>query len=464
MLKVDLIYPSSITGSENYSSEAPLGPVALYTSLSYGFRKNTRFLDSTILSQEEIELNVKERKADVIAISCTTYNYQNALKIANISKEFGAIVIFGGIHITHLRDVILSKMKSRQRPIDYLITGYGEPAFYPLLKAIENNEDLSEIPNLSFVKNGEIIVNKIRNNKFLDDPLQVPLDYSEIDFEKYSENFKPFGNLKNTKIPGSVFTQRGCAYIGNKKCTFCSIEQMNPKRTPGLFKEDLKTLITKYDADHIRITDADFTFSYKHMKRIADAASEVFKETSKLPLFHCFARADEIDKNKIEILRQLNTVSVLIGYESGSDYMLNVMQKSTTQAINLESTRLLKRNGIDVICGGLVLGAEGENDNTLKDTIGFVKELSKIGNTCSIMATPLIPLPGSISFMRLLEKLKINDYQKYLLLSNTDIFDLTELLEIWNRYFCEVPLNRIIQVCDEIENIIPVGIRLITLK
>jgi anaerobic magnesium-protoporphyrin IX monomethyl ester cyclase len=463
MVKIDLLYPSSVSGSENYSSEAPLGPVALYTSLPIKYRKHTRFLDSTILTQEAIEQEVLNRKANIIAISCTTYNYPNALKIASISKEFGATVIFGGIHITHLRDVILSKMKSGERPIDYLITGYGEPAFYLLIKAIENSEDLSEIPNLSFVKNGEIIVNKIKNNKFGDDPLHVPLDYTEIDFEKYSENFKPFGNIKDTKIPGSVFTQRGCAYTGNKKCTFCSIEHMNPKRSPELFKVDLKTLITKYRADHIRITDADFTIGISHMKRIANAALEVFIDTKKNPLFHCFARADEIDEPRIQILKQLNTVSVLIGYESGSDYMLNVMQKSTTQVINLEATKLLKKYGIDVICGGLVLGAEGENESTLRDTIDFVKKLKKINNTGSIMSTPLIPLPGSITFKRLLNKLKNVDKQKFIEISNTDIFDLEELIYLWNRYMCVVSVSRLLEISDEIENIFPSGIRLINL-
>lgn len=460
---IDLIYPSSVTGSENYSAEAPLGPIALYTSLPFKYRKNTRFLDSTILTQVAIEQKVLNRKANIIAISCTTYNYPNALKIATISKEFGATVIFGGIHITHLRDAILSKMKSGERPIDYLITGYGEPAFYPLINSIENNEDLSEIPNLSFVKDGEIIINKIKNNKFGVDPLHVPLDYTEIDFEKYSENFKPFGNLKNTKIPGSVFTQRGCAYTGNKKCTFCSIEHLNPIRSPELFKEDLKTLLTTYNADHIRITDADFTIGIQHMKRISNVAKEVFNETKKNPLFHCFARADEIDEQRIEILKQLNTVSVLIGYESGSNYMLNVMQKSTTQEMNLYSTKLLKKYGIDVICGGLVLGAEGENENTLKDTLDFVKKLKKIDNTGSIMSTPLIPLPGSIAFKRLLNKLKTVDKQKYIELLSTDIFDLEEIIYLWNRYMCEVSVSRLLEISDEIENLFPPGIRLINL-
>jgi len=461
---IDIVYPASTSGSNNYSSEPPLSIIALFSSLPENYRQNVRFLDSTIMSQAEIEKAVEERKAGIVALSCTTYNYSNALRIAEIAKANGAFVVCGGIHITHRRDAILQKMQKGERAIDFLVTGYGEPAFTKLITSLINDLSFDTIPNLSYIKDGQIIINHLDNRKSGADPLDTPLDYSKTDFAKYSSFFKPQGNLSNIKMVGSTYTQRGCAYTGHKKCTFCSIEHLNLWRPAELFEQDLTSLITKYNIDHVRIADADFTISVKHMGRIADAASRVFDKTGKRPVFHCFARADEINHQTISILQRLNAVSLMVGYESGSDRMLKSMNKHVTRDENIQSTQLLKDYGIEVIAGGLVLGVEGEDEVTLSETMDFIYKIQEVNNTRTMMATPLIPLPGSSCFNQLLEKLKQEDFTKFVELNSEDNFNLEELIELWNYYFCNVSLSRIIEVCEQVEKIFPIGIRLINLK
>jgi radical SAM superfamily enzyme YgiQ (UPF0313 family) len=286
-MTIDLIYPGSVSGSENYSSEAPLGPIAVYSSLPPALRENVRFLDSTLLSYAEIEQAVLQRKADVVALSCTTFNYSNAIRLAQLAKDSGSRVVLGGIHITYLRDAILAQMLQGNRPVDCLVTSYGEPALGPLLTALGNGTSLREIPNLSFIEGGKIVVNQALSPRFGSDPLTVPLDYSAMDFKQYSRKFQPFGNLSAARIPGSTFTQRGCAYAGGRKCTFCSIEQINPRRAAELFEQDIITLVTRHNVDHVRITDGDFTTDIRHMSRMADAAQKAFEQTGKRPVFHC---------------------------------------------------------------------------------------------------------------------------------------------------------------------------------
>jgi radical SAM superfamily enzyme YgiQ (UPF0313 family) len=461
---IDIVYPASNTGSDNYSSEPPLGPIALYSSLPEIYRCNVRFLDSTIMSQQEIEQAVEERKAGIVALSCTTYNYPNALRIADMAKANGAFVVCGGIHITHCRNAILHKMQKVKRPIDFLVTGYGEPAFSALITSLINNLPLDTIPNLSYVKDGQIIINYLDNRKSGADPLTKPLDYSKIDFAKYSSYFKPQGNLSNVKTVGSTYTQRGCAYTGNKKCTFCSIEHLNFRRSPELFEQDLLFLITKHHVDHVRISDADFTVGVKHMNLITDTANNVFDQTGIRPVFHCFARADEINHQTANILKRLNAVSLMVGYESGSDRMLKSMNKHITRVENIQATLLLKDYGIDVIAGGLVLGVEGEDETTLSETMDFMNKINNINNTRTMMATPLIPLPGSLCFTQLLEKLKYKNSPKFLQLYDEDNFNLEELIELWNYYFCNVSLSRLVDVSEQIEKMFPTGIRLIDMQ
>ncbi len=459
MMKIDLIYPASTSGSENYSSEPPLGPIALYSSLPEEWRRHVRFLDSTVMTQTEIDEGVNERKADVVAISCTMFNYANAVRLAEVAKRNGSWVVLGGIHITYLRDAILAKMQQGERAIDFLVTGYGEPTFYPLLRALAMGGSVTDIPNLSYIENGHIVVNPSAYNRHGSDPLAESIDYRPIDFRRYSEKFQRYGNLSSVSVAASMFTQRGCAYAGSRKCTFCSIEQINPRRPPNLIEQDIITLITEHHADHIRISDGDFTVDIRHMKRVADAAEHAFAKTGRRPTFYCFARADEIDEARIEALKRLNVVSVFIGYESGSDEMLRSMHKYTTKEQNLRSTELLKQHGIDVICAGIVLGAEGETEATLQETLQFVRELKSIGNTHALVATPLIPLPGSPSFTRLLQVLAKDAPGKYQEVITADDFDIEELIEIWNRYMCNVPLSRLLRASDEIATLFRIGIR-----
>ncbi len=456
---IDLVYPGSTTGSENYSSEPPLGPLAIFSSLPEAWRARARFLDSTLMPDGDIASAVRSRRADVVAMSCTTFNYSRALHLAAVAKEHGACVILGGIHITHLVDRILARMQRGEIPVDYVVTGYGEPAFLPLLDALSREVTPRDIPNLCFVHDGRIVRGGASYWRGGADPLVARMDYSLIDFRRYSARFQRTGNLADVQIAASIYTQRGCAYAGKRKCTFCSIEQVNPRRSPSLVQQDVTSLITDHHADHIRIDDGDFTVSTRHMARVADAVEAAVASTGKRPTFYCFTRADEIDDERIELFRRLNIVSVFIGYESGSDRMLSSMQKHTTREQNLAATRILKEAGIDVVCAGIVLGAEGETEETLGETMSFVEQLAQVGNVRSLVATPLIPLPGSPSFSRLHQALAKSDPDTYSRIVNADDFDIEELIHLWNASCCKTTVARQLEIADAIATMFPIGIR-----
>ncbi len=467
MVSIDIVYPPSESGNENYSSEPPLGPIALGSSLPKEIRSHTRFLDSTIMGIEEIERLLIERKATIIAFSCTTFNYPAALRLATMAKQQGSVVVMGGIHITYLWDRIIAKMETGERPmIDYLLPGDGEPSFYQLMRAVAEEISINDVPGLVYLDGkGKRIINAPAPLSRTVDPLLAPLDYSAINLGAYAKKFHGSGNLAHVKMPAGIWTQRGCVYSGPRKCTFCSIPELNPKRPANLVYEDVRSLVMNYGVDHIRINDGDFTASPRHMENVARAVrNAVLGSMKPPPVFHCFARADEIDEKRVRILKSLNVVSVFIGYESGSDQMLRVMHKNTTCKQNLEATQLLKDNGIDVACAGIVLGAEGETKKTLDDTRRFIHDLKDIGNTCSLVATPSIPLPGSPDSKKLQLVLEERDPVKAKELREADIFDIQELTELWNHNFCSVPIAELIDVSEEIEKYFKIGIRLLRFR
>lgn len=455
---IDLVYPSSVTKSENYSSEPPLGLVALYSSLRKGNRKNIKLLDSTIMTQTQIEAEIETRKSNLVAISCTSFNYSNAIKIAEIAKNNSSLVIVGGIHITFLQNQILKKIKEGKRPFDFLVAGFGEPVFDSLITSLKKGNPLNKIPNLSYFDNERIKKNKKKVNTYKQDPLMNPINYEIVDLNKYNPKFKRFGNLENIHSVGSIFTQRGCPYKGDKQCLFCSIERHNIRRSYSLIRNDLISLMDQHNIDHIRINDADFTKNVKHMRSIANISKNISHNSKKLS-FYCFIRSNEINETTLALLKEINVIAVLIGYESGSDEMLNSIQKNTSVIQHLNATQLLMQNGIDVVSGSFVLGGIGESGKTLYETLRFIEKLRAIGNVRSLAATPLIPLPGSLAFTRLLETLEKEDFTKFKELRKIDNFDILELVELWNKYMCKASLPQIIKTIEKIEASLNISIR-----
>jgi len=461
---VDIIYPGSLTGSENYASEPPLGPLALYSAVPADWRASMRFLDSTLLTDDQIEREMQSKRAAIVALSCTTYNYGNVIRLARVAKQYGAAVVVGGIHITHLRDQVIARMASGERPFDYLIYGAGEPGFSRLLCALEGYGEFAEIPGLVYVRNGSPIANPPARERWRSDPLEAPLDFGQIDFQSYFARFQRFGNLSDITLAAPMFTQRGCVYGGNRKCVFCSIEHANPKVPAKLIEENIVNLVANHGVDHIRISDGDFTVSPSHMSMVANAVERAVARIGKRPTFYCFARADEIDETRIRLLRRINVVAVFIGYESGSDEMLRTMHKFTTVDQNLRATGLLHDAGIDVTCGGLVLGGPGESHHSLRETLSFAKVLSRHENVRSFVATPLIPLPGSPSFEHLLFRLQAVNKSKWRLWRHADDFDIQELVMQWNRYMCRISLDDLLSAAEEIAEFFPIGIKLMRFK
>lgn len=458
-LSIDLVYPPSVTGSGNYACEPPLGPLALYASLPPRLRDGVRFLDGTLLDQPDIDQALAARPADIVALSCTTYNYPNALELAHAARARGAVVIAGGIHITHLCAQISDLMCAGRRPFDYLLYGSAEPGWTALISSLERGDlPSADIPGLVRIADGKVRTTAPLLSRWHIDPLPTPLDFTPLDLHSYFRRFQRLGRLCDVRLAAPLFTQRGCVYGGDHKCLFCSIEQINPKVPVDLIKANLLHLVRDFGVDHIRLSDADFTASPRHMAGVAHAAEAVSKVTGVRPSFYCFARADEIDATRVALLRRMNCIAVFIGYESGSDRMLAAMQKHTTRAQNLRATELLAAAGIDVTCAGLVLGGPGEDAVSLAETLAFARQLTMFDNVRSLVATPLIPLPGSLAFRRLSARLGVQEEPPCV---GADLFDPAGLAEAWCKAMCSVSFAELLQVADEIAALIPTGIRLV---
>jgi radical SAM superfamily enzyme YgiQ (UPF0313 family) len=93
-------------------------------------------------------------------------------------------------------------------------------------------------------------------------------------------------------------------------------------------------------------------------------------------IWRCLVRADLIVKygqEFVEMMADSGCVGVGVGFESGSDKILKIIQKGETVATFKESIRIMKAAGI-FIKGFFIVGLPGEDEETLQQTEDLLRE------------------------------------------------------------------------------------------
>ncbi len=444
-----LVNSGADEGYKNFMSVPPLGLISLYSALPNEAKKETILLDGNLESLDEIQEVIRREKPKIVGISSLTFGYENAIKIAENSKAQGAYVVLGGVHVTSCYRQISERMKRDQRPFDRLVRGRGEQEF------------------------SRIVESKTRTG-IMEVSEEFPiLDYSilkkDLFLEKYAKRIGRVGMFSKANLTVPIVSQIGCAQKGKNHCKFCSIPREYFQTSPEIFEASLRNLINQTRADTIWIIDADLGTDYEHLQKISKVSIKVREDLGSNHAYYCFVRADNLNDAVGDELSKFGVKGVFIGYEHGNDELLELMGKGTTRAQNLKATRILAERGIEVTCGGIVLGTPGETRKTLEESIMFVDELSRIGNVKSIFAGPVYLLPGSPYWREFMDALKSEEPLAYNTLKDQDIFSEEHLVSKFRKLAYLMPfgarredspkLEEVLQAKDQISEILGGGIQ-----
>lgn len=420
----------------------PLGLLSLATFLKAKFDNN---IDINVVD-EKVEEGISENiyKSDVMCIGVNSFNYLNGIKHAQKAKRYGAIVILGGPHATVFPENILRLRKE----VDFIITHEGEVSLYMLISQLRQRlAEYDKIPNL-FYRDDQVI--KFSNIHYENDLKEVPIiDRSFISIDKYVAAFETTYREAIDKLeyrrPASVYSSKGCSWRDRSGgCIFCArLEKGLRFRNAEDIWEEIDILIREYNIDHIwdisddNLNDTQWfrNFAYSKPKNIN-------------PKFLVYARASAINKEAISGFKELNVDEIYVGFESGDSSMLKYAGKGNSQVQNLKALEMISKSGINIY-PSFVLGLPGETENSLKNTLNFVKQIIQSCNFYRISATILIPIPGSRAFTLLAQhkKLQKKDYLKQ------DSFDLKAMEEEWVELFTKVDYETLKKYRDEINSL-----------
>lgn len=219
--------------------------------------------------------------------------------------------------------------------------------------------------------------------------------------DKIYMNNRVGGKSKNSI---SMISSRGCVF----GCKFCAIQNRGKVKFRSLedFENEVKYLLERYPkCDGITLLDETFTLNTKHAVGIA----HIFKKYGLE--WECNSRVDTVNDQIIQALKESNCQEIRLGIESGSQQMVDNMNKG----INLEKAKgvikKLHENGIPVKLY-IMHGYPGENIETSMQTVQYLNSLREYIHRISLYR--FVPLPGSPVFNEgKLNKLDWTDYTIY---------------------------------------------------
>ncbi len=331
---VSLIHPPHYNSTDD-RLDPPLGLLQIGTAL----KKYTDVRINDLSGHKEIEIEY----ADIYGITVYCSTIPLVREIMEQCREVNpyAEIVVGGAHITAMPDTFVDL-------VDDTVRGYGES------RMIE-------------IATGK----KVEYNDF-------KIDWSLIDVQSYHRTIDGEKSLP-------ILTSLGCPY----NCFFCGLNEMHKINKGVRFASTNEVLdnvrrIKDVGINALNIQDDIFTLNKSRLK-------EILKGIDKLGMkFRCMGRAGYDTEDTYRMLADHGCQGVAWGIESGSQYMLDRMNKKVTVNDNYNAILWCKAHGMDARAF-FILGFPGENVRTLGETKRFIIDSDPDQCFCS----NFIPYPGT---------------------------------------------------------------------
>jgi radical SAM superfamily enzyme YgiQ (UPF0313 family) len=308
---------------------------------------------------------------------CLANMRQVALKLASLGHSYGAKVI---INSPDANDNIETYLDGQA---DFIILGEGEITLKELVARLIDAQDgkFDDIPGLAYKNDGKLIITKTRPILETLDDLPFPA-WDLLDMEAYRKVWKS----KNSSFTLNMVTTRGCPY----NCIWCSkpiYGNHYNTRSPVRVVEEMLHLKKLYSPDRIWFADDIFGLKPGWTKEFSEQIS-LYKPG--MP-FSIQSRVDLLLGNdQVVSLAKAGCKKIWLGIESGSQKILDTMQKGITVEQIRTVSPILRKAGIEQAFF-LQLGFPGEEKQDIDKTIQLVTEL--MPDDIGISVT--YPLPGT---------------------------------------------------------------------
>ena len=304
-------------------------------------------------------------------------------------------------HAVRLRvPVVVSGSDATDHPELYLrrgavavIIGEGEMTLADLADRLLSQQSIEDVPGIAYL-DAACAIRRTMARPFIKSLDELPLPaWDLVDTDRYRAIW--YGRHGHYSM--NIATTRGCPY----HCNWCAkpiYGQRYATRTPAAVVDEIAWLKRHYAPDHLSIVDDVFGLKPGWVE---DFAALVHERDARVP-FRCLMRADQVTPSVARALASAGCRTLWMGAESGSQRVLDAMQKGLRVEDIRVANRLLKAEGIEV---GVFLqfGYPGETWGDIEATLQLAREV----DPADIGVSVSYPLPGTQFYERVRQDLGV---------------------------------------------------------
>jgi radical SAM superfamily enzyme YgiQ (UPF0313 family) len=363
----------------------PLGLLSIATVLKDSY-------DVTIIDQRfdrDWRQTVKGLMSDsrplfVGVTACTGYEIKGGLEFSRRVRELDpdVPVVWGGWHASTVPEETVASPS-----VDIVVRGQGEWTALELAERLSaGSRDYSGIAGLTYIREDGTVVSG-EDRKVVKAEKLPEIDYSFVEPLRYLR-FKD-GSKARLFYVSSI----GCPYY----CTFCSIAAVYKRhwssKEPSRVVREIRYFVDNFDIDTVEFDGTIFFANVRWAKQVLKALIESGMDLS----YVTSTRADIIvhwDQEMKELVARAGFKAIGVGAESGSERVLEIIDKRITVEDIVGSLKVLKSLGVDPAYT-FMFGIPGETREDAGRSLELMLRLKKIMPECRLAGFFYHPFPGS---------------------------------------------------------------------
>ena len=395
-------YPLDQKQWNNKTPYPPLGTIYAASLLrNSGF--SVSLFDTNLRDNPfEIEKEIQDQKPSFLVIYDDGFNYLTKMCLTNMREAAFEMIAIGKKYnctvIVNSSDSTDHYKKYLSKGADYVLLGEGEISLKELVFKLGNNEQIDLLKGIVYKNDLDYTINPKR--EVLKDLDELPMPaWDLIDINAYKEVWARSGE----KFTLNIATTRGCPY----KCNWCAKPIYGVRynsHSPEYITKLIATLKENYSVTNFWMCDDIFGLKPKWVQNF----NTTLKEAELKIAYTIQSRVDLLLKeDTIDALAESGLKEVWVGAESGSQKILDAMDKGTQLNQIYKATQLLKLKKIKVAFF-IQFGYLNETKDDISKTIEMIKELQpdNIGVSVSY------PLPGTKFYEMVKDDLKFKSNWK----------------------------------------------------
>lgn len=337
-----------------------------------------RLIDANGLNMNwEATANEMRRASyDALVFRFTPTTFDADMATAELSKKIQPSAYTVGICWT-LRTLPREVLRAASTLDVYIMHEY-EAVTPTLFQNLSNYESLQGVAGIAYRgPDGDIYVNQPAGA--IDDYDSMPLPAFDL-----LESLMPYHiNTPHGKPFTIMYASKGCPFA----CTFCTVRRTSfKKKSADSIMRELKYVKSRFGLKTVSFFDETFTMDRKRVLQLSEQM-----QTEHLGIkWYCNTRVELVTKDLLQAMQLGGCRGISFGVESGSQQILDNIQKGNTVEEAETAIKLAKQSGIKVYCS-FIIGLPGETRETIEDTAQFIRKTRPTGAQINVA----VPYPGT---------------------------------------------------------------------